>query len=235
MNLVILLESDFLGENRVEIKERRAKHIFEVHRAKIGDTLKVGLLNGLMGDGIVTAIEKAAIQLEITLNKPAPPPNDLILLLALPRPKMLKRIFQAITTFGVKQIYLMNSYRVEKSFWESPWLKSDAIQDQLILGLEQARDTVIPNVELRPRFKPFVEDEVPALAKNRACWLPHPGSLEGLPKQLTPPAMLAIGPEGGFIPYEVNLLQQQGFTPVHLGERILRVDTAVAACLSRLL
>ncbi len=235
MNLIILQESDFQSENRVEITDRRAKHIFEIHRAKIGDTLKVGLLNGLIGEGTVIEIDKTKIQLEINLTTPPPKPNDLILLLALPRPKMLKRIFQAITTFGVKQIYLINSYKVEKSFWESPWLKPDAIQNQLILGLEQARDTIIPSVELRPRFKPFVEDEVPALAKNRACWLPHPGSLEGLPKQLPPPAMLAIGPEGGFIPYEVNLLQQQGFTPVHLGERILRVDTAVSACLSRLL
>jgi len=45
---------------------------------------------------------------------------------------------------------------------------------------------------------------------------------------------LVIGPEGGFIPAEVDLLSRSGCRPVNLGERILRVETAVAALTGRL-
>ncbi|MDB2481016.1 16S rRNA (uracil(1498)-N(3))-methyltransferase, partial [Porticoccaceae bacterium] len=39
---------------------------------------------------------------------------------------------------------------------------------------------------------------------------------------------------GGFIPYEIDKLNQVGFESVHLGQRILRVENAVPALVSRL-
>jgi len=235
MNLVLLNQAELQNPDAVVLSDRRAQHILNTHRAAIGDSLRVGQINGLMGSGQLIAASTTSVTLKVMLDSAPPPAPDIVLLLALPRPKMLKRIFQAVTTLGIKQLYLINSYRVEKSFWDSPWLKEEAIHEQLVLGLEQAKDTLLPQVHLRKRFKPFVEDELPQLAAGRACWLPHPGSADAFPAQLNPPAIVAIGPEGGFIPYEVNMLQQHGFTAVHMGQRILRVDTAVTACLSRCL
>jgi RsmE family RNA methyltransferase len=135
---------------------------------------------------------------------------------------------------GVQRLVLMNSYRVEKSFWDSPWLAEDAIREQLLLGLEQAKDTVLPEVILAPRFKPFVEDTLPALCQNTRCLLAHPIAPQPCPIALNQPLTLAIGPEGGFISYEVEKLAEAGFEPVHLGVRILRVETAVAVLIGRL-
>jgi RsmE family RNA methyltransferase len=165
---------------------------------------------------------------------PPPPRLPVTLLLALPRPKMLKRILQTVATLGVQRLVLLNSYRVEKSFWDSPFLRPEAIREELVLGLEQGRDTVLPEVWLEKRFKPFVEDRLAGLCAGSRCLVAHPGGEGACPVAVNAPLTLAIGPEGGFIPYEVDSLVNQGFEPVHLGPRILRVETAVTALLSRL-
>jgi len=147
---------------------------------------------------------------------------------------MLKRVLQTVSAMGVARLVLLNSYRVEKSFWQTPFLEPAAIREQLILGLEQARDTVLPDVTLEKRFKPFVEDRLPSLADGTLGLTGHPGEYPACPRAVDGPVTLAIGPEGGWIPYEVELLRLAGLQPVQLGERILRVETAVPALLARL-
>ena len=67
-----------------------------------------------------------------------------------------------------------NSSRVEKSFWQSPFLQPEALEQQMILGLEQARDTLMPEIHLRKRFKPFVEDELGEIIKGSQALVAHP-------------------------------------------------------------
>lgn len=234
MNLLLLTPEDCPAPGRARLAGRRLRHVREVHRAVAGDELRVGLVGGLMGTGRITLLERDALEIEFTLEQAPPPKLPLTLLLALPRPKMLKRIFQVVAAMGVQRLVLMNSYRVEKSFWESPWLLPEAVREQLLLGLEQARDTVLPEVLLEPRFKPFVEDRLPDLCRQGVSLIAHPVAAEPCPVAIAAPATLAIGPEGGFIPYEVELLQAAGFRAVHLGPRILRVETAVTALVARL-
>lgn len=234
MNLILLEPSDFIGPHQVHLTDRRWQHIQQVHQAKLGESLRVGLINGLMGLGTVTALDTTGVTLQIALSEPPPTALPLTLVLALPRPKMLKRTLQTIASMGVKRLILVNSYRVEKSFWQSPFLQAAAIREQLLLGLEQARDTVLPEVILEKRFKPFVEDRLPALTADSLALVAHPGAYPACPRQLEQQVTLAIGPEGGWIPYEVELLTQAGFSPVQLGERILRVETAVPVLLARL-
>lgn len=234
MNLLLLEDADFLTPERVILKGRRLQHLHEVQRVVLGDNLRVGQLGGLMGQGQIIALNELCAELKVQLHQPAPAKLPITLLLAMPRPKMLKRVLQTISAMGVPRLILLNSYRVEKSFWQSPFLQSDAIREQLLLGLEQARDTVLPEVIIEKRFKPFVEDRLPALAAGTLGLTGHPGDFPACPRALEQPVTLAIGPEGGWIPYEVQLLEQAGLHPVQLGERILRVENAVPALLARL-
>lgn len=234
MNLLLLEDADFVAADRVVLRDRRLKHMQEVHRADVGDSLRVGRIGGLLGSAELLRLEAHEAELRITLDSAPPAKLPLTLLLALPRPKMLRRVFQTVATMGVSKVILLNSYRVEKSFWQTPFLEPQAIREQLILGLEQARDSVLPEIIIEKRFKPFVEDRLPQLAQGTLGLVGHPGNFPACPRAVTGPVTLAIGPEGGWIPYEVDLLTKAGLQPVQLGERILRVETAVTALLARL-
>ncbi|MFT5720683.1 MAG: 16S rRNA (uracil1498-N3)-methyltransferase [Motiliproteus sp.] len=234
MNLLLLTDADFIAPNRVRIEGRRHAHIRDIHKATLGDSLRVGLLEGLIGQGKITRLDAQGVELEIQLDQAPPPQLSLTLLLALPRPKMLRRIFQSCATLGVAELILINSYRVEKSYWQSPLLAEDKIREQLILGLEQGMATQLPRITLRKRFKPFVEDELPALIQGTRALVAHPYQAQPCPGQSEQPTVLAIGPEGGFIPYEIDKLADTGFTAIEIGRRILRVETAVTTLCAKL-
>ncbi|AVD85187.1 16S rRNA (uracil(1498)-N(3))-methyltransferase [Pseudomonas sp. SWI6] len=234
MNLLLLEEADFVSADRVVLADRRFTHMQEIHRVAVGDTLRVGRIGGLMGKATVVRLEKHQAELDVSFDQPPPAKLPLTLVLAVPRPKMLRRLFQTVATLGVPRLVLVNSYKVEKSFWQTPFLHPGSIRENLVLGLEQARDTVLPEVIIEKRFKPFVEDRLPAIVENTLGLVGHPGPYPACPRAVEGPVTLAIGPEGGWIPYEIELLGKAGLTPVQLGDRILRVETAVTALLSRI-
>jgi RsmE family RNA methyltransferase len=236
MNLILLFAEDFAPDGTARLRGRRARHVAEVHRAAVGDSLVVGRLGGLVGRGEVLSASADEVVLAVSLDAPPPPPPGVDLILALPRPKVLRRLLGVISALGVGRLVLLNSYRVEKSYFDSPLLTPDALKEELCLGLEQAKDTRLPEVELAPRFRPFVEDEIARRWPDPTRrLLAHPAAPR--PLEATGPlkeAVLAVGPEGGFIPFEVELLEASGFTSFSLGPRILRVDTAVPLLIGQL-
>jgi len=234
MNLLLLHPDQLTAPDRALVRDRQLRHLTEVHRAQVGDQLMVGQVNGAIGSGRVESLNPVAAELSVEWHEQPPPPLPLTLVLALPRPKMLRRIIQSSVAMGVKKLVLINSYRVEKSYWQTPWLGEESLAEQITLGLEQARDTRWPQILQRPLFKPFVEDELDAMAGDSLRLIAHPGGDAPCPSAVSEPVTLCIGPEGGFIPYEVTLIEQQGFSAVHLGPRILRTETAIPALLGRL-
>ena len=229
----MLFDEDFIGPQKVRLKGRRYKHIVDVHRVRQGQELIVGRVNQRVGKGQITELNEKHLEMDVDFFDEPPEGLDVILILALARPIVLKRMLADVAALGIKKIFLINSARVEKSFWKSHALQPEKIQQQLYLGMEQAKDTVVPEVFLKRRFKPFVEDELPHLIEGRTAWVAHPDAFQDCPKQVSPPAALFIGPEGGLIPYEVDAFTSIGFQSVHLGLRILRVETAVPFLLSR--
>ena len=234
MNLILLHKQDYVDTARVRLRGRRFAHIRNILSAEQGQHLQVGLLGGKVGTGIVTALMQDAVELTVVLEHQPPQPLPATVIMALPRPKVFKRVLQGITAMGVKRIILTNSWRVDKSYWQSPLLKPDNLHTQLLLGLEQARDTLLPNVEIQQRFKPFVEDLLPSIVSGTYGLVAHPHAAQACPANLRGAVTLAIGPEGGFTSFEIEKLQEAGLKPVHLGPRPLRFETAVPALLGRL-
>lgn len=238
MNLLLLRKDDFINESQVRLYDRRLTHITKVHNAKIGDTITLGLLNNKVGKGVIRAIDTEkdndSITIDVQLISDPPPPLPLTLVLALPRPNMLKRSLQTCATMGVKKLILLNTARVEKSYWQTPQLEAEKITENLILGLEQAKDTVMPEIIFEKNFKHFVEDRLPILSTNSLSLVAHPNSSSPCPSNINQQTTLLIGPEGGFIDKEINEINSAGCKTIEIGERILRVETAIPVLLSKL-
>ncbi len=235
MNLILLREGDFAAPALAVLRDRRLAHAREVLRAKVGDVLVVGVEGGAIGRGTVVALADDRIELAVEASEPPPPPLDVLLAVAVPRPPTLRKVLQQATALGVKRFVFFRAERVERSYFTSHALRPEAIAEDLRLGLEQARDTVMPTVEAHAGpFAWFVRERWPQLAAGRRVLVAHPGGEESCPCGQVGPLALVIGPEGGFIPAEVEALAA-GATVVGLGPRILRVETAVVALLARLM
>ncbi len=237
VNLLLLLDEDFLPDGTARLTGRRAQHAREVLRAEPGETLRIGRLGGLVGTGEVLENTAGLLHLRVSLTEPPPARAGVDLLLAIPRPKALKKVLPAVASLGVDRVVLVNAARVEKSYFDSKVLAPDFIQELLLQGLEQARDTRLPEVLVRERFRPFVEDELDTVFGREALrLLPHPPARQPLTATgvgMAPRVVLAIGPDGGWVPFEAELLEAQGFHPFTLGPRILRVETAVPVLLGQ--
>ena len=224
MNLLLLRDEDFLPDGTARLTGRRLLHAREVLRAAEGDLLRIGRLGGKVGTGEVLRLSEAELVLRCDLAEPPPARPGVDLLLAIPRPKALRKILPAAASLGVDRIVLVNAARVEKSYFDSKALEQ--VEELLLLGLEQARDTRLPEVLLRERFRPFVEDELEAIFPGAARLLAHPGAERDPPRQ-EGRVVLAIGPEGGWVDFELRLLEARGFLPFKLGPRPLRVEVAL--------
>lgn len=233
MNL-LLFPPTANDNGNVVISGRQCDHLKNQLKVAVGNSVRVGETGGNMGNGEVVAITTDSITLKVQLTTAPPAPLPIKLILALPRPKMLRRILQTVASLGIAELHLINSFRVEKSYWQTPWLESSALEEQLLLGLEQCCDTTLPSLHQHKRFKPFVEDLLPDIMANTRPLIAHPYCQTPCPVAVNEALTLVIGPEGGFIPYEVEKLIQCGFEPVTLGARILRVETAIPVLVSRL-
>jgi RsmE family RNA methyltransferase len=227
MNLLLLSPDELQPDGTARVQGRRARHVAEVLRAGPGDTLRAGVLGGKVGTARLLSLEDDGAHLALTLDEPPPPRPGVELLLAMPRPKALRRVLATVASLGVDRLVLLNAARVEKSYFDSKVLAEARLRKHLLDGLEQAQDTVLPEVLVADRFRPFVEDRLEGLLGPSERRVLHPGPMEG---NRPPPGkrlVLAIGPEGGWVPFERELLAAHGFTPLALGPRTLRTETVV--------
>ena len=238
MNFLILEPEDLTdeGDRALVTDTRKINHLTTVLGAGPGSTLKVGLLGGSLGQARVVSITDEQVELSsIKLDQPTPPKLPITLVIAMPRPKALRRILVHATAMGIEAIHVIHSFRVEKSYWQSPVL--DKIRDYALEGLEQSGDTQLPQITINKRFKPFVEDQLPHIIEGKRVFLAQPGSENSLPHDLTldDEVVFIIGAEGGFICYEVELLEKQGCHIVSLGPRIVHSETAVGMMVGQIM
>ena len=235
MNCLLVEPEEWDPETgRARIDGRRRRHAEEILRAAAGDELRVGIVGGRIGRGQILALDEAGLELELRLEDDPPPKRPLELVLALPRPPVFRRLLSTAASLGVERILVVGTARTEKSFWQSHDVKEDAIRERLLLGLEQARDTVLPKVELWRRFDALVDEVLRPGLVGRRGFVAHPGAASACPHQVDGPVTIFVGPEGGLLDDEVERLAAIGFETIHLGARILRVEPVIPLLVGRL-
>lgn len=239
MNLILVRREELAPGDLVTLGDERARHILRVLGAGPGATVRVGVLDGPLGLATVERVEGGRVVLRCAFAGAAPPAPPLDLLLALPRPKVLGRLWPQLAALGVGRVVLVNAARVERCYFDSHVLSPGVFIPRLIEGLQQARDTRLPEVLVRRRFRPFVEDELDGLFPAGLRLVADPGGERRIAELLPAAgggaparALLAVGPEGGWVPFELELLRAHGFAVVGMGGRTLRTDTACIGLLS---
>lgn len=233
MNRILFEPEEIAPDGTVTLTDVRAAHIREVLGASAGQVIRTGTVNGLAGTSCVLEAGEQRVRLRADHRQSLPEPW-VDLLLTAPRPKVLKRLWPQFAALGVGRIVVLNAFKVEKCYFSSQWLEPRHYRPLLVEGLMQAGLTRLPEVLVRPRFKPFVEDELDARFPGGLRLLAHPGARTPAwrPADRRARPLLAVGPEGGWTEYELRMLEARGFAPFSLGERVLRTDTACVALVS---
>lgn len=236
MNLILFEPSEVSDDGRVKASGARAKHLLNVLKVPPGHQVRVGIIDGPMGIGTVTTVGAETVTLDCVFDASAPERPRVDLLLAVPRPKVLRRLWAQVAALGVGQVILTNAEKVERDYFDSHVMHDEGFRPLLIEGLQQARDTRLPLVSIHKRFTVLIEDDLDRLFPDGRRLVADPGSGRSFRSVLTPArtdrVLIAIGPEGGWNDFELALLEAHGFVRAGLGSRTLATTTACIAVLS---
>lgn len=235
MNRVLFDKDEIDAGGFVCVTGRRALHIAGVLKPVVGDSIRVGVLDGACGVGEVLSVGGDCVEMVCLFEAELPVAPVIDVLLAVPRPKVMRRLWAQLASLGVGRIVLTNAEKVERNYFATHWLNEETYRPRLIEGLEQSGDTLVPRVSIERRFRPFVEDRLDAEFGGSRRLVCHPReavAMGDVDFSGSERILLAIGPEGGWSEFEVDLLTEHGFECVSLGWRILRSDVAAVALIS---
>lgn len=235
MNLILFDADDLRTDATVDATGVQARHLVTVLKVQQRQQVRIGMIDGPFGVGTVTAIADGRVTLRCTFDRNTPERPEVDLLLALPRPKVMRRLWAQLSALGVGQVILTNAEKVERDYFDTHLLRPEGYRPLLLEGLQQARDTRMPLVSVHKQFRKLIESDLDGLVPSGRRLVAHPGgetSIRGALGTAPGRVLLAVGPEGGWNDFELSLLRSQGFTSVTMGPRTLTTTTACIALLT---
>ena len=225
---------EILAQNGIaELPEQAAHHAMRVLRLQAGDRVSVFNGRGGEGDASITDIGKRNVTLEIVdwRDVERESPLQVRLAQAVSAGEKMDFTLQKAVELGIGNIQPLASERsVVRLSGERAEKRVAHWQGVVISACEQSGRNRVPEVApIRPLLDWLGQQDGSGL-----CLMLSPTAevgLRGLP-QPTGSVTLLIGPEGGLSPAETKAAQRYGFTPVRLGARVLRTETAALAALA---
>ncbi len=241
MNRILLEHDEIAADGVAEFGGVRAWHVANVLGGERGMPLKTGEVDGLVGTGEILEVRQdpdgGEYRVSVRVRHDEEPPKPWFdLVLAPPRPRVMKRLLPQLAAMGVGRIVLVGAKKVEKDFWGATLLREENWRPLFVEGLMQCGATAMPGLETRRNFRRFLAEELDGMFPDtdRAVAHPHTDGRAAYGGRDGRRLLLAIGPEGGWTDDELALMEERGFRRYSLGRRILRTDTATIAAIAKL-
>ncbi len=177
MNRILFKKSE-ITDGVASCGDVRAEHILKVLHGEVGQTLKTGEIDGPIGTGEIVSIEGGVVKVRVSHDGESLRPwCDLVL--APPRPRVMKRLIPQLAALGVGTIVLVGAKKVEKDFWGATLLKEEIYRPLLVDGLMQSGTSILPRLETRRNFRRFVNDELNVMFPTLNRVVAHPYAARG--------------------------------------------------------
>ncbi len=216
--------------------DARRVHIVEVLGMKPGERIYIGAVNGPRALArIVNDAEREGMVLEPEWEAQSCEALPVTVLCGLPRPQTARRVLFEAACQGVRALWFFGAGKGEASYGESKLWSRDEWQRHLRQGAEQAFSTTIPEVmHFRDLDDCLKRSETCSEGLQRVALDVYEatGVLSGSLDASSGEWVVALGAERGWSASERDALRAGGFALAHLGERVLKVETALTAALS---
>ena len=255
MNLVLFEPAEL--DEPLPAADPRAQHVIKVLRRAPGDTFVAGMVDGPLGTATLRGIDPVtgALALAFAPTREPPPLPPITLIVGLPRPQTARDLLRDATTLGVLCIHFVTTERSDPNYASASLWTSGEWRRHVLAGAAQACDTRLPAITWHHRLPelchqfgdkassfPVARPQLLALdnyeataslasALSTSCHQ-FGDKLSQAPVPQARDLVLAFGPERGWGPADRAALRAAGFTLCSLGERVLRLETAVVAALA---
>lgn len=209
-----------LGILPIEMDE--AHYVRDVLRLSIGATVTVADGRGNRGEATLVEVAPRRLGLDVRSLTTTPAAAPLIALLGLPKPALVDEALQLGTEAGLTELWLFPT-----TYSPPGRPRLDRLERIALASTRQSRREILPVIRIFDSLEAVLSALPPAGVGGPNRWIAAPGA-DGAPSPSQHGAVVAIGPEAGFSPFESETFAGAGFTTVCLGPHILRAPTAVA-------
>ena len=221
---IILFEK---GCRHFEAKDERLLHIKKVLHMGVGDSFHGGEINGWEGECRIESMDESGLSFSFTPDHDSSSLYPLTMIVAQVRPICMKRILREAVSLGVGKLILPISDLGEKSYASASLYTDGEYKSILLDGAMQSGKTGVSECVIVGSVEEAIKEagQGEKLLLDNVIGASPLSSLDLKNKKV----ILAIGPERGWSERERSVFLSSGFSPVLIGNRILRTETASVA------
>jgi 16S rRNA (uracil1498-N3)-methyltransferase len=232
----VFVADELRSGSSVDLPRETGAHLAKVLRARSGDQIVLFNGDGREFSGVVEKVQGSRVSASIgaacVIDRESP--LQLTLVQCVPRGDRMDFIVQKATELGVVRIVPVLSRRsVVRLDPEQVASKQAHWRAVAVSACEQCGRNRLPQVEAPQPLLKYLGTLPQATAGGnlRLVLEPEHPHLTEHGVRSVPCAEIAIGPEGGFAPEELEAFDLSAFARVALGPRVLRTETAAIAAI----